>query len=328
MADFSTQFAGLKLKNPIIAASSGLTDSKEKIIALKDAGVGAIVLKSIFEEEILMEIEQVQHTMVGRPVLFPETQDFLDEEPHEDLVSNYLELIKECQQAVEIPIIASINCISMQKWTYLAKEIMEAGADALELNLFPLSTSAKDAQAIEQEYLEIVETVKKQINIPLILKISPYFTNLAQMLERFSAIGVDAVVMFNRYYSPDIDTENMRMSPSRVTSSSSELFLPLRWIALLSNKAKLSIAATTGVHSGNDLIKCLLVGASAVQIASTLYLNGQARVQDMLKDLENWMQEHEWSSVEEFLGLMALNENNNTDWERLQFMREFRHFIR
>lgn len=330
MTRISTSYAGLKLKNPIIAASSGLTDSVENIKQLEAAGVGAVVIKSIFEEEILMEMEQVKQQMTGRPYVYPETMDYLDEEPHVDLISEYIELIKNVKKEVTIPVIASVNCVSNQKWTYIASEFEEAGADAIELNLFSLPSDMEHpAGEIEQMYVDLVNEVCSSVKIPVTLKISPYYTSLGQMIQKFSKMPIKGIVLFNRYYSPDIDIETEQLTTNFVLSSHSEISLPLRWTAILSESVEVDIAASTGVREGADVVKMILAGASAVQIASTLYTNGNSVVGTMLKTLDDWMKNKSYKSIEEFKGRLSLKDVDNPgSWARVQFMREFRNFIK
>lgn len=330
MTNLSTQYAGLKLKNPIVAASSGVTDSIENIKSLSDAGIGAIVLKSIFEEEILMEMEQASQQMTGQPYVYPETMDYMDEEPKVDLIRAYIKLIQEAKKVSKVPIIASVNCISNQKWTYIAKEIEKAGADAIELNLFSLPSDLnKPAGEIEQMYLELVDTVCKQVKIPVTIKISPYYTSLGQMISKFSKLPIKGIVLFNRFYSPDIDINTQELTTSFVLSSHSEIALPLRWTAILSGNIDLDIAASTGIHKGKDAIKLLLAGASVVQIASILYTNGEKVIEEMKTAIADWMKENEYKSINDFKGKLSLQGHKNTaSWERVQFMREFRNFIK
>lgn len=330
MSSLATKYAGLNLNNPIIAASSGLTETVNNVKQLEKAGVGAIVLKSVFEEEILMEMQQVKNEMVGQPYVFPETMDYMDQEPHEDLIRKYLEFIKSVKSEVEVPIIASINCISDQKWTYLANEIEKAGADALELNLFSLpSDTRKPAGEIEEMYLSIVKQIIQETKIPIILKISHYYTALGQMIEKFANSGASGLVLFNRYYSPDIDINKEILSSSFVLSSKKDIQLPLRWIALSANKIKVDLAASSGVHDGEALVKTLLAGASAAQVASGLYMKGPGLVKEMLDFLENWMKEKEYKYIADFKGKLShTKDNNNAQWERVQFMKEFSHFVK
>jgi dihydroorotate dehydrogenase (fumarate) len=330
MTSLSTQYAGLKLSSPIIASSSGLTDSVSHIVEFEKAGVGAIVLKSIFEEEILMEMDQLKNQMTGKPYIFPETMDYLDEEPHEDLIRAYLRLISESKKAVKIPIIASINCISNQKWSYLAQEIEKAGADALELNLFSLpSTTEMPAGEIEEMYLEIVEKVVNLVKIPVTIKVSHYYTALGQMLLKYSKTKVKGIVLFNRYYSPDIDINAQEISGSFVLSNPSDLALPLRWIALSSGTLPVDFAASTGAHDGESVVKLLLAGASAVQVASAVYKNGLNTVGAMNDFVKEWMKNKNYKHISDFQGKLSYKSvNNPASWERSQFMREFRHFVK
>lgn len=330
MANYTTSYAGIKLKNPLMAASSGLTDSIENIEQLAAAGVGAIVIKSIFEEEILMEMEQVKQQMTGRPYIYPETMDYLDEEPHVDLISKYTDLITQAKKRVDIPIIASINCVSNQKWTYIASNFELAGADAIELNLFSLPSDMKQsAEELEQMYVDLVKDVCSQVKIPVTIKISPYYTSLAQMVSKFSKLPIKGIVLFNRFYSPDIDISSEELTSNFVLSSRSEIALPLRWTAILSDSIDVDIAASTGVHTGKDLVKMLLAGASVVQIASTIYANGDKVIAEMLGYLNNWMDEKKYISLDEFIGKLSLKGiDNPASWARVQFMREFRNFIK
>ncbi len=328
MANLGTKYAGLDLKNPIIASSSGVTDSVARVQKLAEAGVGAVVLKSIFEEEILLEMEQIMQNMTARTFIASETMDFMDEEPHEDLTRKYLSLISDCKAKVDIPIIASINAISNQKWTYLATEIEKAGADAIELNLFALpSDMEKTSQEIESTYVEIVKEVISQVNIPVTVKVSHYFTAMGNVLKQFAEAGVKGIVLFNRYYSADIDIENEVFESSAfVLSNNNEIALPMRWIGLMSDKIDVDLVATTGIHSGKDVVKLLLAGAPAVEIASVLYRKDFSVVKEMTDFVANWMSERDYETIEDFKGKLA-HRGNTSSWERIQFMKEFRHFL-
>jgi len=330
MTHLTTHYAGLTLINPIIASSSGLTDTVQNLIEFQEAGVGAIVLKSIFEEEILMEMDVVRNKMTGQPYIFPETMDYMDDEPHDDLIRTYLKLIKEAKQKLTVPIIASINCISNQKWTYLAKEIQKAGADAIELNLFSLpSDTEMPAGEIEEMYLSIVEKVVSEVSIPVTIKMSHYFTALGQIIRKFGKTGIKGIVLFNRYYSPDINIYEQQILSSFVLSSPEEVRLPLRWIGLLSNDVPIDFAASTGVHSGEAVVKLLLAGASAVQIASAFYKKGLGIAAEMNEFVLGWMKDNDYKSIDDFKGKLSLHRSGNpASWERVQFMKEFRHFVK
>ncbi len=330
MANLSIEYAGLHLSSPIVAASSGLTESVQNIKELEESGVGAVVLKSIFEEEILMEMEQVEQQMTGKPYIFPETMDYMDDEPHEDLIRKYLRLISDSKQVVKIPIIASINCISNQKWTYLATEIEKAGADAIELNMFSLPSSMDmPAGEIEAMYLELVEKVVKQVKIPVMVKMSHYYTAMGQMISKFAKTGAKGLVLFNRYYLPDIDIDEEKIAGAFVLSSPSDIAIPLRWIALMSDSVNVDFAATSGVHNGESVVKALLAGASTVQIASVIYKNGLGAVEGLNGFVLNWMKTKGYKFISDFKGKLSYNADSNPAmWERVQFMREFRHFIK
>lgn len=330
MANLETSYAGLLLKNPIVASSSGMTDTVEKVKKLAESGVAAVVLKSIFEEEILIEMEEMKAEMTGRPFIYPETFDYMDEDPHEDITRKYLNLISDCKKAVDIPVIASINAVSNQKWTYLSSEIEEAGADAIELNLFALpSDVTKTSAEMEDNYIDIVNAVVSQVKIPVTVKISHYFTAMGQMVKRLTETGIKGLVIFNRYYAPDIDIENEKLNSSFVLSSPSDISLPMRWTALLSDKLDIDIVATTGVHSGADTIKLLLAGASSVQIASTIYRHDTKVVGEMIDFITAWMDKKGYESIQNFKGKLSYKgQDNAASWERVQFMKEFKDFVK
>ena len=329
MPDLSTSYLGLQLKNPIIVGSSGLTDSVEKIVHLEAMGAGAVVLKSLFEEEIIMEMEETIYAMTNRNFVFPETMDYMETIVKDDILLNYLELIADAKKAVEIPVIASINCVSSQKWTYFAKEIEKAGADALELNLFFLPTDTQRGEKeIMQATFDIISKVKGSIRIPVALKISTFQSNLLRYVEHIDQAGVEGIVLFNRSWLPDIDINHLVVSSGFVLSSPSDIGNTLRWVSLVSGRVNCDIVASTGVHDGAGLIKQLLVGANACQIVSTLYINDLSHIRKMTDDLSKWMEDHEFESISAFKGrLSQANSGNPAAWERVQFMKHFRNFI-
>ena len=329
MTDLSTSYLGLQLTNPIIVGSSGLTDSVEKVIHLEAMGAGAIVLKSLFEEEIIMQMEETIYTMTNRHFVFPETLDYMETIDKEDILRSYLELISESKKSVGIPIIASINCVSSQKWTYFAKEIEKAGADALELNLFFLpSDNQRGEKEILEATFEIISKVKGSIRIPVALKISAYQSNLIGYVEHIDQAGVEGIVLFNRSWLPDIDINHFLVSSGFVLSSPSDLGNTLRWVSLVSGRVNCDIAASTGVHDGIGLIKLLLAGANACQIVSTLYINDLSQIRKMTDELSKWMITHKFKSIGEFRGrLSQANSGNPAAWERVQFMKNFTNFV-
>ncbi|NOZ48392.1 MAG: dihydroorotate dehydrogenase-like protein [Chlorobi bacterium] len=322
MINLETSYLGLKLKNPIIVSSSGLTNSVEKLKNLEYNGAGAVVLKSLFEEQIEFEAGH----LISNSEEHPETEDYIRNYVKSNSVEAYLELIEEAKATLSIPVFASINCVSPLDWTSFAKKIEEAGADALELNIYILPTDKNvEASVIEQTYFDIVEKVSQSISIPLVIKLGYNFTNLINIVNRLSVLGVSAVVLFNRFYEPDIDIDNFHLVSSDVFSSSGDIRLSLRWVAIIADKIKkMEIAASTGVHDGKAAIKQLLAGAQTVQICSTLYKNGNKQIKHILDEMEAWMEKFEYSSIDDFRGKMSYkNIKNPAAYQRAQFMKYF-----
>jgi len=315
---------GLELKNPLIVGSSGLTNSVENIIEIEKNGAAAVVLKSLFEEQIIYAAKK---TMMQDEVAnaYPEADDYIRHYTRENDVSKYLTLIKQAKESVNIPVIASINCISGTEWISFAKYIEEAGADALELNVFVLpSDPEKSSEQNEAVYFDVVKEVLKVVNIPVALKISYYFSSLAQTVTKLSWTGIKGLVLFNRFFSPDIDIENFEIKTSNVFSTPSDLAISLRWIAMMSTHVKCDLAASTGVHSGKAMIKELLAGAKAVQVASVLYKKGFREIGSMIEELMSWMERKNFTSVDQFTGKMSIEEAKNpAAFERVQFMKHF-----
>ena len=323
MADLTTTYMGLKLRNPIIAASSGLTNSVEDIKEFEENGAGAVVLKSIFEEEIRRELEKDMGSMNMETFLYPETMDYYDNYAEDDTLTNYLRLIREAKQAVNIPIIASINCVTAEKWPYYAETLQDAGADALELNVFVMpSDFEKSSEENEKVYFDIVNEVQKHVKIPVSLKISFYSSNLGAFIQKLSNTGIRGLVLFNRFYSPDIDINNFDMLSTNVTSSPSELPISLRWIALCASSVDCDLAASTGAHDGEAVIKQLLAGATVVQIVSALYIEGPTVITNALETLKSWMEAHKFNSINDFRGkLSRTKEQQSSFYERIQFIK-------
>jgi len=322
--DLSTKYLGLELKNPVIVGSSGLTDSVKKIADLEKFGAGAVVLKSIFEEEITMEYEKVLEEEA--PSRYKDDYlDYFDYKIKEQNIKNYIKLIADTKKEVKIPIIASINCTSSHEWTYFAQKIEEAGADALELNIFVNpSTLNKSIDDIDHVYLEIINNVKNIIKIPLAIKISYYFSNLGRAIKVLSKTGVDGIVLFNRFYSPDVDLDKMEIISTNVFSTPQELSTSLRWIGIMSNRVSCDLAASTGVHDGKAVVKQLLAGANTVQLVSALYQNGPEHLKTVIKEMEDWMTEKGFESVDDFRGKLSQEKYvEPTLYERVQFMKYF-----
>ena len=325
MADLSVNYMGLKLRNPIIAASSGLTNSLNDIIEFERKGAGAVVLKSIFEEEIRRELEKDLTSMHMESFLYPETMEYYDNYAEDDSLTNHLKLIREAKKAVKIPIIASINCVTAEKWPYYAQTLQDAGADALELNVFVLpSDFNKTSAENEQVYFDIIKEVKKHVKIPIALKISYYSANLGAFIQKLSNTEIDSIILFNRFYSPDIDINNLDVLSSNVLSHPEELPISLRWIAIMSERVGCDLAASTGIHDGAAIIKQLLAGANAVQIASAFYKNGKGVIENMLDDLSTWMDQKKFKKIDDFRGKLSQEKSQNpAAYERVQFMKYF-----
>ncbi len=325
MIDLSTNYLGLKLRNPIIVASSGLSNSIEKIKKLEENGAAAIVLKSLFEEQIHAESAY----NINKDVTFgSEVNDYISGYIKDNSLGNYLKQIKEAKKAVEIPIIASINCIDNDQWTEWAKKIEEAGADALEINISVLpSDHNRTAAEAEKIIFDVLESIRAKVKLPLAVKISSYSASLANLVKTISwTRNVDGIVLFNRFYNPDIDIENMKIVSSHVFSTPADNINTLRWVSILSNviDENVDIAATTGIHDGQTVIKQILAGAAAVQIASVIYQKGPESILAMQRVIEDWMQRHNYKSINQFKGKLAFDKDKNTiAFERIQFMKHF-----
>ncbi len=323
MADLSTTYLGLNLKNPVIVGSSGLTNSLEKIKSAEQNGAGAVVLKSLFEEQILYNIHQAKNESI--PSNYPEAADYISNYTQTQQVDKYLKLIKDAKANTSIPIIASINCVSDQEWTSFASKIQDAGADALELNIFVLPSDNKHSGAEnEKVYFNILDKIFKEVNIPVAVKVSYYFSGLARFITKLSWTGIKGVVLFNRFFSPDIDIDNFKIKATNVYSTPEELPISLRWVAMLSEQIHCDIAASTGVHDTPALIKQLLAGANAVQMSSVFYKKGFEVIPGMLEELESWMNKHNFKSIKDFNGKMSFRRAENpAAYERVQFMKHF-----
>jgi len=324
MPDLSTTWMGLRVRNPLIAASCGLTGTTDGLRALQDGGVGGVVLKSIFEEEIAAEYEDAV-SQAARKGMSLESYDYYDYELRGERLSAYVKLVEGARRAVSVPVIASVNCTWSHEWTAFAKDIEAAGADALELNMFFLpSDVSRSAGEQEKDYLGIVERVCSRSTIPVALKIGSSFSNLAQMIERLSRSGPAGLVLFNRFYSLDFDIEKMAVTGSGTLSSPSEVAGPLRWIALMSRRAGCDLAASTGVHDGAGMIKMILAGARVVEAASCFYRNGPAHASAMLADLSAWMQRHGFQAMDDFRGRLSQAESVSPGvYERVQYMKHY-----
>ncbi len=321
MPNLETNYLGLKLKNPIVVSSSGLTASVPKIVEMEKSGAGAVVLKSLFEEQILHDAGRLEVTSD-----YPEASDYIRSYTKSNSVGEYLTLIKEAKLNVSIPIIASINCVSSSDWVDFAKKIEAAGADALEVNVFFLPTdNNKPASFYENTYLELAEKLRGAVKLPIAFKLGNHFTNVLWIIRELYFRKINGVVLFNRFYEPDIDINKMKMVSSEVFSHATDIRTSLRWVALSSNKVPtMSIAASTGIHNGEAIIKMLLAGASATQVCSSIYKGGPAVIAKMVEVLESWMATNHYKAIEDFRGKLSYSKiPDPAAYERSQFMRYF-----
>ncbi|MDA3942986.1 MAG: dihydroorotate dehydrogenase-like protein [Bacteroidetes bacterium] len=321
--DLSTTYLGLKLRNPIVVSSSKLTGTVANIKACAQAGAGAVVLKSLFEEQIVAKTE----SGLRRNEMYfwyPEASDYVISISKGSGVNDYLKLIRDAKAAVDIPIIASINCVSPIEWPAFAAKMQEAGADAIELNIaiFPFDKKVSSLQ-IEDMVVEILKAVKAEVSIPVSVKMGRYFTNIFAMANRLADEGADGLVLFNRFYNPDVDIANMKVVTDNVFSSPDEKSIPMRWIALLSaDGIKCDLAASTGIHYSIGVAKQLLAGATVTQICTTLYQNGIPYIKEIVSGLEDWMKKHHYKTIGDFRGLVNKKTENTAAFERIQYMRK------
>ncbi|MBN2639482.1 MAG: dihydroorotate dehydrogenase-like protein [Bacteroidales bacterium] len=322
--DLSVSYLGLKLKSPVVVGSSSLTASVENLKKIEASGAGAVVLKSIFEEEIYNEYSSILEK--EKDAEFPDVRflDYYDYKIKQDNIKKYFELIKEAKAALTIPVIASINCVSSWEWSFFAKKLEEAGADALEVNLFTLpSDFSKECSSVEEAHLNAIKKIKSAIKIPVSVKLSYHFADLAAFVKRMSE-NVDGVVLFNRFFHPDFDIDEFKVVPSNVLSHSSDLAISLRWMSIMAGRVSSDLIASTGVHDGASVVKEILAGATAVQTVSALYKNGISSVETMLNDVKAWMEKHGFEKLDDFRGKMSQqNSPNPAEYERVQFMRYF-----
>lgn len=308
IVDLSTRYLGLQLSNPLVASASPLGQRIDTLRRLQDAGIAAVVLPSLFEEQIEHEEIQLHGALELGADSFAEALTYLPEMEDYDLHSDaYLSHLEQTKADLEIPVIGSLNGISPGGWVAHAKRIQQAGADALELNVYFIAADPDEtADAVEQRYIEMVQSVRAEISIPLAVKIGPFFSSLGHMAHRLIAAGADGLVLFNRFYQPDIDLDTLTVDPSLTLSTSEELRLPLRWVAILRGRIHASIAATTGVHTGADALKLLLAGADVAMMASALLENGPEHAATVLAEVTEWMAERGYRSVDQLRGSMSL----------------------
>jgi dihydroorotate dehydrogenase (fumarate) len=323
MPDLHTTYLGLRLRSPLVASAGPATADVDRIVALEDAGAAAVVLPSLFEEQIERETAEIDRLFTVHDESFPEALSFFPQiDDHESGIDRYLRLVEEAAGRVDIPVIASLNGTNIGGWVKYARLLQDAGADAIELNLYTVAADpGVDGAALEREHLELVALVGEEVDVPVAVKISPYYSSLSAFVVEIERAGAAGVVMFNRFYSPDLDLETLSVMPRLVLSTPDELRLPLRWAGILRQHLRMSIAASTGVHSGFDVAKLLLAGADVAMSTSALLHHGPAHVATMEAQLVDWMDEHEYESVSQMRGAVASHATTDpTAYERANYI--------
>ncbi len=322
--NISTNYMGLQLKSPIVVSACTLSEEISNIMQMEEAGAGAVVLFSLFEEQLKKEAAQYESIVSSTSNLFAEASDFFPnlDEYHRGS-DQYLDIIRKAKEQVDIPIIASLNGITKEGWIDNARQMEEAGADALEINIFSIPGDIElSSSAVEHRYLNIVDEIKNTIKIPIAVKLNPYFSAMGNMAQRLQKYGADALVLFNRFYQPDFDINKLSLLHNLQYSESNEIRLPLLWIALLYGQVPVSLAATTGVQSSIEVIKYILAGADVAMTASALYKNGIGYLKTMNKELEAWMHSQGFESIQSFKGVMSQqNISDPTSYERANYIK-------
>ena len=322
--DITSNYLGMRLKSPIVASASPLTESVEYIRQFEDAGAGAVVLHSLFEEQLQLESNDLDFHLSNNAESYAEALSYFPEQDEYEMgPENYLELIQQAKEAVEIPIIASLNGISPGGWIDYATQIEQAGADALELNIYYIPTDPDlDASDIENMYLSIVRQVKGTVKLPLAVKLSPFFNAMANMAVKLENAGAGGLALFNRFYQPDFDLESLSVTPSLRLSNNSELLLRLRWVAILYGQTNADIAVTGGVHTAIDVLKCMMAGANVAMMTSSVLKHGIDYIKIVQRDMIEWMEDHEYESIEIMQGSMSQQSVGDPDaFERANYMR-------
>jgi dihydroorotate dehydrogenase (fumarate) len=322
--NLTTNYLGLELKHPVVPSASPLSKNLDSIRRLEDAGAPAIVMYSLFEEQIVSESLRLDNFLNYGAESYSESLSYFPNLDNYNVgPEEYLDLIARASQATNIPIIGSLNGTSAGGWVDYARSIQEAGAQALELNIYYIPTDLNTTSAeVEQRYLDILQSVRTEVSLPIAVKLSPFFSATANMAYRLVEVGANGLVLFNRFYQPDFDLENLEVVPQLTLSNSNELRLPLRWIAILYGRIGADLAITTGIHTHIDVLKSLMAGAKVTMIASELLKNGFGRINEIVKELVNWMQEHEYQSVKQMQGSMSqINVADPSAFERANYMK-------
>jgi dihydroorotate dehydrogenase (fumarate) len=305
--DLKTRYLGLELKNPIIPSASPLTGDLDSVRRLEDAGAAAIVLPSLFEEQIIAEAAELDHYLTQGTESFAEALSYFPAQEEYRLgVDDYLEKLRAMKEALAIPVIASLNGVSAGGWTGYARKMEEAGAAAVELNVYFIPTDpALDGREVEQIYVDVLADVKRSVGVPVAIKLGPFFSAMSEMAHRLDQAGADGLTLFNRFYQPDIDMEDMAVKPNMLLSTPMALRLPLRWIAILSGGLRADLAASGGIHNGLDALKVILVGARAAQVASVLLARGPAVIGEMLQEMETWLAQRDFTGIDQVRGKLS-----------------------
>ena len=305
--NLSTNYLGLTLKNPIVASSSPLSHNVDSIRRLEDAGAAAVVMYSLFEEQITFDSFYVDHYLTSGSESFAEALNYFPEmQTYNVSPDQYMNLLRQAKEAVDIPIIGSLNGVSAGGWTDYATLMEEAGADALEINVYYIPTSLDlDGREVESMYLDLLRQVRGSVSIPIAVKLSPFFSSTSNMALRLAHEGANGLVLFNRFYQPDIDLETLEVVPRLVLSNSTDLRLPLRWVAILFGRLPVDLAITSGIHTSEDVLKALMAGAKVTMMASELLQNGIRRIDQILDEMRAWMTEHEYESVRQMIGSLS-----------------------
>ncbi|MBC8094911.1 MAG: dihydroorotate dehydrogenase-like protein [Akkermansiaceae bacterium] len=322
--DLATTYLGLKLRTPLVVAASPLSEEIDTIKRMEDAGASAVVLYSLFEEQLRQDRVELNQRMEQGTFSSPESLTYFPEPEEFHLgPEEYLKHIAKAKAAVQLPIIASLNGSSAGGWTDYARQIQQAGADALELNVYYIPTDMNLSSAdVEQTYLDILKSVKAAVTIPVAIKLSPFFSNFANMAKRLDDAGADGLVLFNRFYQPDIELDTLEVKPNILLSTPMAMRVPLRWIALLYDRVRADLAATSGIHRASDVLKMLMTGADVTMLCSVLIRHGLAQISVIERDLITWMEEHEYLSVQQLRGsLSQKNSANPSAFERAQYMK-------
>jgi dihydroorotate dehydrogenase (fumarate) len=324
MTDLTTTYLGLSLQNPLVASASPLSEKVDMVKKLEQAGVSAVVMYSLFEEQVIHESLELDHYLFTGTEISPEFDTIYPQTGHYVLKPEaYLDQIVRLKKAVQIPIIGSLNGVSTGGWIKYAKQIESAGADALELNIYYLPTDpSMTASALEENYVSLVRNIRNSIHIPLAVKLSPFFTVIPNIARRLVEAGANGLVLFNRFYQPDFDLENLEVVPNLILSRSDEIRLPMRWIAILYGRLQADLALTSGIHTAEDVIKGMMAGASATMMTSALLQKGPDLVPGLLKDLGQWMKDHEYESVRQMIGVLSQKSlKDPAAFERANYMK-------